>query len=107
MWLYCWIYICLRNIRIPKPAGQGAAVNCANTKVIIQNCTLFTKCISEVNNTQVDNAHDIDAVMPIYNLIECNDVSSNTSGRLWQYYRNESDLDNNQNIIDFSVNNNK
>ena len=45
--------------------------------------------------------------MPIYNLIECNDVSSNTSGRLWQYYRNESDLDNNKNIIGFSVNNNK
>ena len=26
--------------------------------------------ISEINNTQIDNAKDIDVVMPVYNLIE-------------------------------------
>ena len=39
--------------------------------------------------------------MPMYNLIEYIDVYSNISGRLWQYYQDESDLDNNKNIIDF------
>ena len=28
--------------------------------------------------------------MPMYNLIECSDNYSKTSGRLWQYYRDES-----------------
>ena len=27
--------------------------------------------------------------MAMYNLIECSDNYSKTSGRLWQYYRNE------------------
>ena len=43
--------------------------------------------------------------MPIYNLIEYSDVYSKTSGSLWQYYRDEPALGNN-NIIDFLANNN-
>ena len=35
-----------------------------------KNCAPFINCISEINNTQVDNAKDIDIVMPMYNLIE-------------------------------------
>ena len=30
---------------------------------------LYTACITEINNTQVDNAKDLDFVMLIYNLI--------------------------------------
>ena len=37
-------------------------------EVVFKNCVLFTDCISETNNTQLDNAKDIDVVMPIYNL---------------------------------------
>ena len=37
---------------------------------IFENCALFTGCINEINNTQVDNAKDLDAVIPMYNLIE-------------------------------------
>ena len=44
--------------------------------------------------------------MPMYNSIEYSDAYSNTSGSLWQYYRDEPALDNNNNIIDFSANNN-
>ena len=29
-----------------------------------------TDCISELNNTQIDNAKGIDVVMPMYNFIE-------------------------------------
>ena len=54
-----------------------------------KNCAPFTNCISEVNNTQVDNAKDIDIVMPMYNLIEYSDNYAKTSGFLWQYYRDE------------------
>ena len=33
----------------------------------------FTDCVSEINNTQVDNAKYIDVVMQMYNLIEYSD----------------------------------
>ena len=39
------------------------------------------------NNTDIDNAHDIDIIMPMYNLIEYSDNYSKTSGSLWQYYK--------------------
>ena len=39
-----------------------------NKGVIFKNCPPFTKCISRVNSTDIDS-HDIDIVMPIYNLL--------------------------------------
>ena len=41
-----------------------------NKGVIFKNCGPFTDCISEINNTQIDNAKYIDVVMFMYNLIE-------------------------------------
>ena len=41
-----------------------------NEGVIFKNCAPFTDCISEINNTQIDNANDLDVVMLIYNLIK-------------------------------------
>ena len=38
--------------------------------VTFKNCAPFTKYISRINNTDIDNAQDIDIVMPMYNLIE-------------------------------------
>ena len=38
--------------------------------VAFKNCAPFTNCINKINNTQVENAKDIDIVRPIYNLIE-------------------------------------
>ena len=56
-------------------------------KVKFKNCIPFTNCISEINNTQVDNATDIDIVMPMYKLIEYSDNYSKTSGSLSQYFK--------------------
>ena len=42
----------------------------ANKKVIFKNCVPFISWMSEINNTQVDNAKYIDIVMSMYNLIE-------------------------------------
>ena len=60
-----------------------------NKGVTFKNCAPFTKCISRINNTDIDNAHDIDIVMPMYNLIEYGDNYSKTSGSLWQYYKDD------------------
>ena len=57
--------------------------------VSFKNCAPFINCISELNNTQIDNAKDIDIVMPMYNLIEYSDNYAKTSGSLWQYFRDE------------------
>ena len=52
----------------------------------------FVDCTSNMNNSQIDNAKEIDVVMPMYHLIEYSDNYSETSGSLWQYYRNESNM---------------
>ena len=51
--------------------------------------TIFTKCISIINNADIDNAQDIDIVMSMHNLIEYSDNYSKTSGSLWQYYEDD------------------
>ena len=37
---------------------------------------------------QIDNAEDIDLVMPMYNLLEYSNNCSKKLGSSWQYYRN-------------------
>ena len=61
-------------------------------EVLLKNCAPFTDYISEINNTQIDNAKDINVVMPMYNLIENNDNYSKASGGFWKYYRDEPAL---------------
>ena len=39
-------------------------------KLSFKNNSPFRSCISKINNTFVDNAEDLDIVMPIYNLLE-------------------------------------
>ena len=62
----------------------------------------FTNSISKTTNTQVDNAEDIDIIMPMYNLIEYSDNYSKTSGTLSQYCKDIPTVNNNGNIADFS-----
>ena len=68
------------NITVNNTAATDANANNTNKKVIFKNCVPCTNCISETNNTQVNNAKDIDIVIPMYNLIECSDNYSKTSG---------------------------
>ena len=50
--------------------------------VIFKNCDSFTDCISKINNTQVDNAKDIDVIMSMYKLIEYSDIYLKAWGSL-------------------------
>ena len=50
------------------------------------------------NNIQIDNAKDIDIIMPMYNLIENNNNYSKTSGSLWQYCKDIPNVNDNGNI---------
>ena len=67
---YSDAYILIKgNISVNNTAAESAAANNINKKVIFKNRAPFTDCISKTNNTEVDNAKDIDIVMPMYNLI--------------------------------------
>ena len=50
--------------------------------------SIITDCISEINNTQIDNAKNIDVVIPTYDLIEYSNYYSGTSWSLRKRYRN-------------------
>ena len=94
-------YILVKGtITVDNTAAGDADANNTNKKVTFKNCAPFTNCISEINNTQVDNAKDIDIVMPLYNLLEYSDHYSKTFGSLWQYCK-----DNNNAIVNFAENN--
>ena len=69
--------------------------------------TPSTDCISKINNIQIDNAKDIDVVIPMYNLIEYSDNYSKTSRRLWQHFRDESALTDADAIANFYAANNR
>ena len=89
---YSDAYILIKGTITITGAGTDAASRQADERdkgVVFKNCAPFTNCISEINNTQVDNAKDTDIVMPMYNLIEYSDNYAKTSGSLWQYYRDE------------------
>ena len=89
---YTDAYILVKGTITITGAGDDAAARRAderNKSLIFKNCASFTKCISKISNTEIDNAQDIDIVMPMYNLIEYSDNYSKTSGSLWQYYKDE------------------
>ena len=91
------------TITVPN---EGTPENTNSRKnIIIKNCAVFTDCMSEINNTQIDKAKHIDTVMPMHNLIEYSDNYSKTSESLCQYYRDGPFVDDNCAITDFPYEN--
>ena len=70
------------TITVPNTSAADKNANNVGKKVIFKNCAPFTKCISEINDTQVDNAKDIDVVMSMYKLTEYSDSYLKKSGSL-------------------------
>ena len=92
-------YILVKGTITVNNTAAVAATNNTNKKVIFKNCAPFTNCISEINNTQNDNAKDIDIVMPMYNFIEYSDNYAKTSASLWQYCKDMPPVNNNNAIV--------
>ena len=89
---YSDAYILVKGTITINGRGADAAARQADERdkgVVFKNCAPFINCISEINNTQIDNVKDIDIVMPMYNLIECSNNYVKTTGSLWQYFRDE------------------
>ena len=55
----------------------------------LKNNAPFISCITKINGELVENAEDLDVVMPMYNLIEYSKNYRKTNGSLHNYYRDE------------------
>ena len=53
-----------------------------NRQVILKTNSPFISCISKINGVSVENAEDLDFVMPMHNLLECSKNYSKTSASL-------------------------
>ena len=65
---YSDAYILVKGTTTIAGEGDDAAARQADERdkgVAFKNCAPFINCINEINNTQIDNAKDIDIVMPI------------------------------------------
>ena len=58
----------------------------AEKDIAFKNNAPFSLCISKINSALIDNAEDLDIVMPMYNLLEYSQNYSLTSRSLWNYY---------------------
>ena len=83
---YADAYILVKGTITITGAGDDAAARPEderNKGVISKNWAPFIKCISKINDMEIDNAQDIDIVMPMYNLIEYSDNFSKTFRSSW------------------------
>ena len=79
-------------------------------KLTLKNNAPFISCISKINGELVENAEDLDNVMPMYNLLEYSKKYEKISGSLFNYYRDEPSEDeiaNDNGAINISIRNSK
>ena len=66
------------KVTVTNPNNDGY-----DKKLAFKNNAPFVSCISKINNTLIENAGDLDVVMPMYNLIEYSKDYSKTTGSFW------------------------
>ena len=87
---YSDAYIVVKeDITLTKTNGRRI-IDIRNRLLAFQNNAPFTNCISKINNVLIDNAEDLDIVIPMYNLFEYSKNYRKTTGSLWNYYRDET-----------------
>ena len=80
-----------------------------NRPVISKTNAPFISCITRINGELIEDADDLDVVMPMYNLLEYSKNYRKTTGSLYNYYRDELDDDAdlndfaNRNLVDSSA----
>ena len=75
-----------------------------NRPIILKNNAPFVSCITRINGELIEDADDLDIVMPKYNLLEYSKNYRKTIGSLYNYYRDE--IAGNDNNNDNTVNSN-
>ena len=61
----------------------------SDRRLTLKNNAPFISCISKISGELVENAEDLDIIMPMYNLLEYSKNYEKNSGSLLNYYRDE------------------
>ena len=73
--------------------GKITATNPDNAvydrKLAFKNNAPFFNSILKINNQLIENAQNLDIVMPMYNLLYYSKNFRKTTGYFWNYYRDE------------------
>ena len=72
-------------------------------KLVFKNNAPFINCVSKINGVNIDNAEDLDVVMPVYHLLEYSKNYKKTTGSLWSYDRDEPNSNTDDNEIMHSI----
>ena len=83
--------------------GAENEINRRNRPLILKNYAPFVSCITKINNELIEDAENLDIVMPMYNLLEYSKNYRKTMGSLYNYYRDELSNDNNNNFANRNV----
>ena len=75
--------------------------------MVFENNAPFINCITKINGRKIDNAEDLDVVMPMYDLLEYSKNYKKTTGSLWNYYRDEPNSSTDNDNITHSILNSK
>ena len=70
--------------------GEITATAAPATQVTFTNCAPFIKCTTKIDETTVDDAEDLDFVMPMHNLIDYSSNYSETTASLGFYSNDEA-----------------
>ena len=92
---YADAYILVNGtITVTANAGANNIRDKRNRKLILKNNAPFVSCITRINGELIEDADDLDVVMPMYNLLEYSKNYRKTIGSLYNYYRDELTNDN-------------
>ena len=102
---YSDAYILVKGT-ITAPGANNGANNIRDKKnrpLILKNNAPFVSCITRINGELIEDADDLDIVMPMYNLLEYSKNYRKTIGLLYSYYRDELTNDGNDNFNNRNV----
>ena len=74
------------NVTATNTANNNAF---GNKKLVFKNNAPFVNCISKINGVKIDNAEDLDVVMPLCTIYLNTVKIIEKKGSLWNYYRDE------------------
>ena len=102
---YSDAYILVKGtFTVTAPGANNGANNIRDKKnrpLILKNNAPFVSCITRINGELIEDADDLDIVMPMYNLLEYSKNYRKTIESLYNCYRDEltNDNFNNRNVV--------
>ena len=78
-----------------------------DTNVSFKNCSVFTRCVTHINDEHFETAENLDIIMLMYNLLEYSDNHADFCGTLHQFKRDESPINDAGNTLNVALDNSK